>query len=524
MDERPAWDRSDDDDAPRGVDAPTEGVRIIGADEVEEHPDGAGSRRSEGMPRYGDRPPPPPDGPRPALRFPLTAAGRAGDDVVRPRVIGSPSMPHWTDPPSGEVPRILAGDDETGDANSDDDADLDVWSGLGATPRWRDAGPGGWDDGDDDDSLVHDEGTRIGALDDRDRPGPDDYFAFEDIEDGGVGGGEGGGGDTSGSADQWGDDGGDVAVAAESAPGSGGSVSSRAVGRRSGNGAPPGGGSGSGSGSRSTSTDRDLPTAMAVGVGVAVAAIVAMNLGPAFGVAFVAILVTLCAGELFNGLQKVGYQPATLLGLVATAALVLSAYWRGEAALPLVIALTVIFTLLWYLVGVTRISPTTNAGVTLLAVFYIGLFGSFAALMLRLPNGTGILLGTIIVVVANDVGALFVGRQFGKSPMAGAISPNKTLEGALGGAVAAVAVSFVVLQLIGLQPWEDKGGSALALGLLVAVLAPLGDLVESMIKRDLGVKDMGSVLPGHGGLIDRFDALLFVLPAAYYLTRLLEIV
>jgi phosphatidate cytidylyltransferase len=84
-----------------------------------------------------------------------------------------------------------------------------------------------------------------------------------------------------------------------------------------------------------------------------------------------------------------------------------------------------------------------------------------------------------------------------------------------------VAVSVVVLGLIGLAPWDS--GSALALGLVVAVVAPIGDLCESMIKRDLGVKDMGSVLPGHGGLLDRFDAMLFALPAAYYLCRVLDL-
>ena len=108
------------------------------------------------------------------------------------------------------------------------------------------------------------------------------------------------------------------------------------------------------------------------------------------------------------------------------------------------------------------------------------------------------------------------------APLAPHISPNKSIEGALGGAVAAIVVSFVVLSLIGLHPWSAS--SALALGVLVAVLAPVGDLVESLVKRDLGVKDMGRILPGHGGLVDRFDAILFVLPAAYYLVRLFEIV
>jgi phosphatidate cytidylyltransferase len=270
-------------------------------------------------------------------------------------------------------------------------------------------------------------------------------------------------------------------------------------------------------------TDRDLPVAIAVGAALAVAAIVAMTLGPAYGVAFATVVVTLCAGELFGAAQKAGHQPATLLGLVASAAIVLAAYWRGEPALPVVLVLTVVFTLLWYLVGVSRSAPSPNAGITILTVTYVGLFGSYAALMLRLPDGSGILLGTVVAVVANDVGALFAGRQFGRTPIARRISPNKSIEGALGGALASIVVSFVVLELIGLHPWSAKGGSALALGALVAVLGPIGDLVESMLKRDLAVKDMGSILPGHGGLIDRFDALLFVLPAAYYLCRLLEI-
>ncbi len=101
------------------------------------------------------------------------------------------------------------------------------------------------------------------------------------------------------------------------------------------------------------------------------------------------------------------------------------------------------------------------------------------------------------------------------------MSPGKTVEGAVGGGLAAVVASWLVLGVIGIFPWGT--GSAIALGLVVAVAAPLGDLCESMLKRDLGVKDMGTLLPGHGGLLDRFDALLFALPAVYYLCRLLEI-
>lgn len=436
MDERTSLDRPDDPLPLAGADAPTEVVRIVGAGEAGER-SGAGSRRAEGMPRYGDRPESPPTGrARPALRFPL-----AGGDVPRPRLRDDDTRIVGPDEGSGPDELFTFGDD--------DGIERDVAGGAPAEP----------------------EGGDVHAVDDG-----------EPVED--------------------------VRPAAR-----------RQRPRRP---ASPGGGARS-SRAAQPGTDRNLPLAIGVGVVLAVAAVVAMTLGPAWGVAFTTAIVTLCAAELFGALRKGGHQPATLLGLVATASLVTAAYWRGEPALPLVLTLTVVFTLLWYLVGVSRSSPTVNTAVTILTVAYVGVFGSFAALMLRLPNGTGILLGTVLAVVANDVGALFAGRRFGRRAMAAAISPNKTIEGALGGAVASIVVSYVVLDLIGLHPWEAKAGAALALGLLVAVLAPIGDLVESMVKRDLDVKDMGSILPGHGGLIDRFDALLLVLPAAYYLCRLLEI-
>jgi phosphatidate cytidylyltransferase len=236
----------------------------------------------------------------------------------------------------------------------------------------------------------------------------------------------------------------------------------------------------------------------------------------------VTAIVVLCAAELFGALQRGGYQPATLLGLVATAGLVLGAYWKGEAALPLVLGLTTVFTMLWYLLGVTRSSPTMNAGVTLLGVLQVGLLGSFAALILQLPNGRGVLFGVILATAANDVGALLVGQQVGRAPVAPEVSPNKTVEGVIGGAIVSIVVTTLVVGMVlDVKPWDT--GSAALLALCVAVATPLGDLAESMIKRDLGIKDMGTVLPGHGGLFDRFDGLLFSLPVAFYLCRLLNI-
>jgi phosphatidate cytidylyltransferase len=276
-----------------------------------------------------------------------------------------------------------------------------------------------------------------------------------------------------------------------------------------------------GSAGRAGRRDRDLGTAVAIGLAVAGTALVALAIGPAFGVALVTVIVVLAAGELFATMRTAGHHPATLVGLVASASLVTAAYWRGESALPLVLALTVVVGFLWYAVTPKPVAPSLNTALTVLGVAYVGLFGSYAALLLAGPDGVGAFLGVVIAVVANDVGALAVGSKLGRHPLAPALSPNKTWEGLAGGAVASVVVSVVVLGMIGLAPWDS--GSALALGLLVAVIAPIGDLCESMVKRDLGVKDMGSVLPGHGGLLDRFDAMLFALPAAYYLCRVLDL-
>ncbi|MGH9182260.1 MAG: phosphatidate cytidylyltransferase, partial [Acidimicrobiales bacterium] len=267
--------------------------------------------------------------------------------------------------------------------------------------------------------------------------------------------------------------------------------------------------------------ERNIGVATMTGAVLAGAALLAFSLGSGATMVLVAGIVVAAAAELFAALRRGGYQPATLLGLVATAALVASAYWKGEAAIPLVLGLTVVFTLLWYLVGVTRVAPTINVAVSVFGVAYVGVLGAFAALILTLPNGIGVLIGVIVAVVANDIGALATGRRLGQSQMARDISPGKSVEGLIGGTVASVAAAVVVLGTIGIHPWET--GTAVVLGLVVSVVAPLGDLCESMIKRDLGIKDMGTVLPGHGGMLDRFDAMLFALPAAYYVSRLLEI-
>jgi phosphatidate cytidylyltransferase len=179
--------------------------------------------------------------------------------------------------------------------------------------------------------------------------------------------------------------------------------------------------------------------------------------------------------------------------------------------------LVVAFTFLWYLLEVVRARPTINIALTLMVFLWIGGFGGFAGVLLSNdPGGTGLLLGIVICAVGADVVAYFAGRAIGKTPLLPDVSPNKTVEGLVAGAVAAIVLGGIVGGA--LHPWADEGLAAgLALGLVVAITAPLGDLAESLIKRDLGLKDLGSFLPGHGGFLDRFDAILFTLPAGYYL-------
>jgi phosphatidate cytidylyltransferase len=166
--------------------------------------------------------------------------------------------------------------------------------------------------------------------------------------------------------------------------------------------------------------------------------------------------------------------------------------------------------------------------VTTMGVVWIGLLGSFAALILRWSTafgadnniGTDTLFLIVLGVVVNDIGALALGSSIGKTPLRQWISPGKTVEGLVGGTL----LTFLVLFVVGLTDRSDTWttGHLMILALVISVFAPLGDLTESMFKRNLDVKDFGAVVKGHGGVLDRFDAFLFVLPVAYYVTLWLE--
>jgi phosphatidate cytidylyltransferase len=477
-----------EDEAPRRTRTPAEGVRIIGAEEAAAalETGQVARRRPEDAPRYGDVPEKP-QGPSTEYRFPLPDSVDPAS-VRRPAPVNAepPEMQHWTEPPTGEVPSVLAGEDEDGD-------DLGAWSGLSRSPRWRDQGTDWEEDDFAELAALGDDDTRVGALD-ANRTEHSDLFSFDEPE-----------------AEPEPDP---AYAAPEPEPAPPRPKAPTRIHSRT----PPPADYGA---ARPHMGGRDVGTAVGVGVGIGALALACFAMGNGPTLVLVLVVLTLAAIEAFAVFRRAGYQPATLLGLSATIALVLAAYDKGTAAFPLVIALTIVFSFLWYLAEVVRARPTINIAVTLLGFCWVGVLGSFASLLLTFPDRHGIafLLGAVLCTVAYDVGGLFFGSQMGNHPLMPEISPNKTREGLLGGFALSCIVGGLIIGFV--NPWTPAKG--LLLGLVVGVVAPLGDLSQSMIKRDIGIKDMGSILPGHGGVLDRFDAMLFVLPAVYYLVQLLDI-
>jgi phosphatidate cytidylyltransferase len=216
----------------------------------------------------------------------------------------------------------------------------------------------------------------------------------------------------------------------------------------------------------------------------------------------------------FFGMTK-PLRPIPLAGYAGVAGL-LVAVQHGDL-LWAIAALLATLALAFLLKGLaaTQGSSTVSVGVTLLGTAWIG-FGLGCVLLLRdTPEfGFVVSLAVLLAIFADDTAAYFGGRALGRHKLAPVISPGKTWEGFVFGTLAAVLVVFVAL-------YEDRDafltiGESLLLGAVVAVAAPLGDLFESMLKRDMGVKDSGRLLAGHGGVLDRIDAILFAFPAAYF--------
>jgi phosphatidate cytidylyltransferase len=272
--------------------------------------------------------------------------------------------------------------------------------------------------------------------------------------------------------------------------------------------------------------ERDVPAAFLTGVLLAGIALAALWAGPAAFAVVAAIAVLIAQGELFGVMVKAHNQPATLVGLVAGVLMMAGAYFRGEAATPAMFALGVMAAFLWYMTvpAEHRTHVTRNIGLTVLNMAWIPLLGGYLIATLKLPDGRALVFSIVALTFLFDTAAFLIGSVSGggwfQRPLAPNISPKKSWEGLLGGALTTIVASGAfVTSFVGV--FEDRRVDALLLGLVVSVAATLGDLAESIVKRDVGVKDMGTVLPGHGGVLDRIDSLLFVAPATFLLFRVI---
>jgi phosphatidate cytidylyltransferase len=265
---------------------------------------------------------------------------------------------------------------------------------------------------------------------------------------------------------------------------------------------------------------RNLP--QAIGLGVGLGAYVVFSLlyfEPAF-VVLVAVALAMASVELYSALRKQGMTAAIVPIVGGCVAIPIGSYLAGQETTSLEfsttsvllasLALTVFATLVWRMPKGAD-GYVKDAAASLLIVGYVPLLGSFAALMLAEDQGAARLVTFMLVVTMSDTGGLIAGVLFGKHPMAPMISPKKSWEGFAGSMLFGVAAGTLMAMFVLDVPfWVG-----IIIGATLVAVGTAGDLIESLIKRDIGIKDMSSFLPGHGGVMDRLDSLLVGAPVAW---------
>jgi phosphatidate cytidylyltransferase len=233
--------------------------------------------------------------------------------------------------------------------------------------------------------------------------------------------------------------------------------------------------------------------------------------------------------EFYGGVRKIGARPIEWAGVIASVLFVASmrTYHDGKigAVLPAMLSGLIVISLVVEILRKKR-APIVNVGATVFGAVYVGYLLSHVVVLRSLPgtlqiwgqeveSGAAFVLYIFLCTWASDTGAYFIGRSYGRTKIAPKLSPNKTFEGSVAAFVSTVLAAVFFGWVIHL-PY----GHALALGAIFGVVAQLGDLSESAIKREIGIKDFGAIFPGHGGILDRFDSMLFTGPAAYYYVTL----
>ena len=265
---------------------------------------------------------------------------------------------------------------------------------------------------------------------------------------------------------------------------------------------------GQGDAPKTSRTGRNLPAAIGVGVVLGAMAIGVLLFVPHAWFGVLAVAIPIATHEVTRRLREAGYAIPIVALLIGGQAILWLAWPLGPAGALMGYGAAVVVCMVWRLVGQGLNEQPVNylrdISATVLLATWIPLFASFSALLIRQDHGGARVFALIATVVFADIGGYTAGVLFGKHLMVPAISPKKSWEGLGGSLLFGIAAAVLSVTILLDKPWWV----GVPLGLLLVITGVLGDLVESQVKRDLGIKDMGTLLPGHGGLMDRIDAML----------------
>jgi phosphatidate cytidylyltransferase len=269
-------------------------------------------------------------------------------------------------------------------------------------------------------------------------------------------------------------------------------------------------------GHRRRSAGRNVPVSIAVGIALAATVLGVLFYAKPWFLVILIVASSIGIWELVRAVRPTGANPPMIPLIVGGAVMLTLAWFRGLEALSLGLLITVLAVFVWRLADGPQ-NYQRDIGASALIMVYVPFLLGFAVPMTTPDDGKWRILCTLAAVVLSDTGGFVSGVLFGRHPLAPTISPNKSWEGFGGSIVWAAAGSAGLVWLtLGVAPWWGA-----LFGAVVAVACVLGDLAESLLKRDLGIKDMSNLLPGHGGLMDRLDSILFALPVAYLLLSVL---
>jgi phosphatidate cytidylyltransferase len=254
----------------------------------------------------------------------------------------------------------------------------------------------------------------------------------------------------------------------------------------------------------------------AVGVPVVILAIWFGNPWPWFTL-LIAIAALAGTYEFYSMADFGRREPLLYLGSLCSLALVLSPHYGRPGALPIVITITIVISLIYLLCRPSREKAFHKWAWTVVGALYVGWMLSYWLSLRGLDDGRSWVCLAVLTTFANDTGAFFTGRAIGKHKLAAAVSEAKTREGAIGGLICATLSAVVIATVLNfISPFTFGYRQVVLLGFLISLFAQLGDLVESLLKRNMRVKESGNLLPGHGGVLDRLDSLIFVGAVVYY--------